>query len=159
MGYHQTAHAGVGLHGTTLRETDADLFHVDEFVEHEIQAGVWQRRITHGRSDALELLDKHLRNCQLFVFSITPIFLSHLFMHPFCSSLSQPISQQLCHHLLVRIGVEISFEGHVCRGGEDAEFRGKRGYKVGKTKIRRFSLLLTQARYPKRGGNHNIITI
>ena len=42
MGEHQAGDTGMGLHGTTLRETDADLFHVYQIVDDEVQAGVGQ---------------------------------------------------------------------------------------------------------------------
>ena len=42
MGKHQTRYTRVGLHGTTLGETDTDLFHIYEIVENEVQTRVWQ---------------------------------------------------------------------------------------------------------------------
>lgn len=42
MGEHQTRDAGMGLHGTTLREVDTNLMHIDKLVDHEVQTGVGQ---------------------------------------------------------------------------------------------------------------------
>ena len=42
VGNHQTRYTRVGLHGTTLGETDTDLFHIYEIVENEVQTRVWQ---------------------------------------------------------------------------------------------------------------------
>jgi hypothetical protein len=42
MGKHQAGDAGVGFHGATLGKTDADLFHVYEIIEDEVQTGIWQ---------------------------------------------------------------------------------------------------------------------
>ena len=93
MGHHQSADTGVGLHGTTLRQTDTDLFHVNQFVDHEIQACIRQRGITHSRTDTLEFLNEHFRNRQMLILGIAPDILPHLLMHPFRSSLSQTVSQ------------------------------------------------------------------
>ena len=122
MGNHQTADTGMGLHGTALRQADTNLFHIDLLIKHEVQTGIRQRGITHSWTDALKLFDKHLRNRQLLILGITPNILSYLLMHPFCCCLSQTVSQQLCHHFLIRIGIKIGFETVGNGSGEDAEF-------------------------------------
>lgn len=103
MGEHEAGDTGVGLHSATLGETDADLFHIEEVVEDEIQAGVGQRGITHGRTDALELFDEHVRYGKFFILRITPVFLSDLFVHTFCRSLSKTVCKELGHHFFVRV--------------------------------------------------------
>ena len=103
MGKHQAGDAGVGFHGTTLRETDADLFHVYEIVEDEVQAGVWQRGITYRRTDALEFFNEHIRDGEVFILRITPIFLPDLFVHTFSSRLCKTVSEELGHHFLVGV--------------------------------------------------------
>ena len=40
MGEHETRDTGMGFHGTTLSETDANLTHVDQIVDDEIQTGI-----------------------------------------------------------------------------------------------------------------------
>ena len=42
MGHHQTRDTGMRFHGTTLRQADANLFHIQQFIEDEVQTGIWQ---------------------------------------------------------------------------------------------------------------------
>ena len=79
------------FHGTTLSQSDTNLFHIKQIIENEVQTGIGQRRITHSRTDALEFFNQHLRYGQLLIFGITPKLFSHLFMNAFGSSLSQTI--------------------------------------------------------------------
>ena len=110
---HQTADAGMGLHRTTLSQSDTDLFHIKQIVENEVQTSIGQRRITHSGTNALEFLDKHLWNGQLLIFGIAPELLSNLFMYAFSSSLSQTIGQQLRQHLLIGIRRKVGLKPHI----------------------------------------------
>ena len=137
MGKHQARDAGVGFHGATLGETDADLFHVYEIVEDKVKAGVWQRGITYGRTDALKLLHEHIRDGEVFILRITPVFLSDLFVHTFCSRLSQTVCEELRHHFLIGVGGEIGFEAEGDGSGEKTYFRGRRKEEGGRRYVLR----------------------
>ena len=82
---------------------DTNLFHVYEIVEDEVQASVGQRGVAHGRADALELFDEHIRDGKAFILRITPVFLSDLFVHTFCGSLGKTVCEKLSHHLFVGV--------------------------------------------------------
>ena len=120
MGEHQARDTGMGLHGTTLCETDANLFHIDQVVDDEVQTGVGQRGVTNGWPNALELLDEHVGDGEVFVGSIPPKFFTNLFVHTFSGSLSKAVGQELGHHLLIGVGVEVGLEAGGDGGGEEA---------------------------------------
>ena len=125
MGYHQTRHAGMRFHGPTLRQSDAYLVEIKNLIEQEIETGIGQRRITHSRTNALELFDVELLHREIFVRRIAPIGLAHSFMHTLCGSLCQTICQQLYHHLLISVVVEVFLHAHIHRSGEETYFRGE----------------------------------
>jgi len=120
MGEHQARDTGMGLHGSTLSETDTNLFHVDQVVDDEVQAGVGQRGITHGRTNALELLDEHVGDGEVFVCGIPPKFFTNLFVHAFGSCLCEAVGQELGHHFEIGVGVEVGLEAGGDGGGENS---------------------------------------
>ena len=119
MGEHQTRDTGMGLHGTTLSETDANLFHVDQIVDDEVETGVGEGGVTHGRTNALELLDEHVGDGEVFVGSVPPKFFTNLFVHTFSGGLSKAVGQELGHHFEIGVGVEVGLEARGDGGGEE----------------------------------------
>ena len=126
MGKHQTGDTGMRFHSTTLREADANLFHIQQFIEHEVQTGIRQGWIAYSRTDALKLFYLQFSDREVFVLGIAPIALPHFLVHPLGCGLSQTICQELHHHLLIGVCVEIGFESVGDGSGEKADFRGKR---------------------------------
>ena len=124
MSEHQTRDTGMGLHGTTLSETDANLFHVDQIVDDEVETGVGEGGVTYGRTNALELLDEHVGDGEVFVGGIPPKFFTNLFVHTFSGGLSKAVGQELGHHFKIGVRIEVGLEARGDGGGEEGDFRG-----------------------------------
>ena len=107
----------MGLHHSCLREMNAYRRHTDELVENEIDAGVGQRGITNGRSNALIPFVVQIFGCQLLIRCIAPIGFPHLFVHFFSRTLGQTLGQDLRHHLQIVVGFIIGFHRRIhCSG-------------------------------------------
>ena len=126
MGEHEARDTGMGLHGATLCETDAYLTHVDQIVDDEVQTGVGERGVTHGWTDALELLNKHIGDGEILVFGIPPKIFTNLFVHARGGCLFKTVGQEPGHHLAIGVGVEVGLEGGGDGGGKEGYFRGGR---------------------------------
>ena len=130
----------MGTHRTMFGEPDANALHIQQTVDDEIETRVGQRRITHGRTDALKPLGQHLRDGKLLLRGIAPELLAHLFVQPFGGGLSQPVGQGLGEHPHLRIVGIALLHLHIHRGSEDAKpvslAAGCRTDEVGQTQAR-----------------------
>ena len=72
MGEHQSRHTGMGHHHAALGKPDANLRHGEKLVEFEVDADIRQRRIAHGRTDALIFLTMKLLHRKMLMGSIAP---------------------------------------------------------------------------------------
>ena len=101
MGKHKTAHRGMGSHHSTFCESDTNLFHIQQIREDEVHAGVRQRGIANGRTDALKGFYMELLHREVLIGSIAPIAGSHFLMHFLCRGFCKTVGNSLRHHLAI----------------------------------------------------------
>ena len=131
-------------HGAALSERDANLGEAEQAVELEVKAGIGQRGIAHGGTDALETLLMKLSDAELLVGRIAPIAAAHLEVHQLGCRLGQTVGQQLGHHLLVGVRGEVGRHGAVDARGKEAHAVGDRTDEVGQTEAGTARLLAQQ---------------
>lgn len=124
MRHHQAANRGMGVHGSVLGQGDADLLHVKQCVQQEIDGLVGQRRIAHGGTNALILLLQQLGNGKRFIGSISPCFFAHIFVQLLRACFGKPVRQCLYKEMLVGV-VLVEFFGIRTDGG------GEKSYDIG----------------------------
>ena len=106
---HQTADAGMGLHGTVLCQSDADGRKVDELVEIEVEALVGQAGVTHSRTDALEAFGVEVGDGKLLIGCIAPVEFADGFVRPFNSGFREAVGEGLAQQMLVGISLGRAF--------------------------------------------------
>ena len=107
------------MHRAVFGQADAYPAEVQQAVDEEVDRLVGQRRIAHGRADALELLLQQGGYGQVFVGGISPGGAAHVEVHALCGGFGQAVGQGLYQQLPVGIVAAGSFRLSLHGGGKD----------------------------------------